>query len=156
MKKDKKFCLNHPEKQVKCKGLCRNCYEKQLIKNNPSYKIKQQENSKNWHAKNKKHKAEYDKKYRQINPQNKDDKYFKTIKREYNCSKEQYNEFFKISGNKCMICSKMPYKGKRLHLDHNHITHEPRGLLCTRCNWYLHTIENDNQVLEKIKKYLKL
>ena len=36
----------------------------------------------------------------------------------------------------------------------DHKTGKVRGILCARCNWYLHTIENGDNILEKIKNYL--
>jgi uncharacterized protein YlaI len=33
--------------------------------------------------------------------------------------------------NKCALCGEV----KKLDIDHDHITHEVRGLLCRQCNW---------------------
>lgn len=150
--KEKKYCPNHPKRVILSKGLCRNCYEKQLLERNPEYKERQRENAKEWGKKNKKRKAEWDKQYRQLKGPQTDKRYFSTILKKFGLTQEEYNKMEK----KCKLCNKLPYKGKRLHLDHNHETGEIRGLLCTRCNWYLHTIENDPSILNRIKDYLKL
>ena len=34
----------------------------------------------------------------------------------------------------CQSCGELPPAGQVLHLDHNHATGEPRGMLCGRCN----------------------
>lgn len=155
MTKEKKFCPNHPEKSIYCKGLCRRCYEKQLLIINPNYKIRQQLNSRLWNEKNREHKQKYDKERRLKYPKSKDTLYFAHILNRYKVTKEIYEQWINECNNSCMICGKKPHEGKKLHLDHNHVTGEARGLLCTRCNWYLHTIEKDPTVLDKIKKYLK-
>lgn len=36
-------------------------------------------------------------------------------------------------GDFCAICGRKP-SGRRLDRDHDHKTHQPRGLLCHRCN----------------------
>lgn len=36
--------------------------------------------------------------------------------------------------NGCNICHAVPATGKRLHVDHNHVTKQVRGLLCFGCN----------------------
>ena len=58
----KKCCKNHPDKLVHSKGLCKNCYDKQLKINNPSFKRKQYENHKKWENNNKDRVREYQKK----------------------------------------------------------------------------------------------
>lgn len=145
----------HPDYQMYCKGMCRNCYEKRLRETNPSYNKRQQENSKNWHLKNKDRKREYDRVYVMFKPNKAESKFFNYIKNKHGMTKEQYVALVERCDNKCMICNRPPYDGKRLHLDHNHTTGKVRGLLCTRCNWYLATIEKDETILNKIKNYLK-
>lgn len=41
-------------------------------------------------------------------------------------------------GEVCWICATPP-KTRRLHVDHDHRTGEVRGLLCFRCNRFLHS-----------------
>jgi hypothetical protein len=156
MKNKENFCPNHPEKKSYSKGLCRSCYEKQLINNNPEFKQKQLLNSRNWNKKNKEYKSKYDKEYRIKNPVDKDEKYYKSILRNLGITKEDYLGLIKKSNNKCNICGKHPYENKRLHLDHCHKTGKVRGVLCTRCNWYLHTVEKNPNILNIIKEYLNL
>jgi len=154
--KEIKYCLNHTNKKVYSKGLCRKCYEKNLIDNNPEYKNRQLENTRNWILKNKERKALTDKEYRKNNPKSKDQEYYRHLRYRFKMSEEDYLKLVEKSNNKCYICYRSPHEGKRLHLDHNHNTNEVRGLLCTRCNWYLHTVENDYSVLDRIKNYLKI
>ncbi len=152
--KDKEFCKNHPDRPIKSKGLCRSCYEKQLIESNPEYKRRQRENSHRWHLKHKERDTLYLKSYREKNPQDSSQKYFSTILRVHKITREQYEKMVSDCKNCCMLCNRPPHKGKRLHLDHDHKTGKVRGLLCTRCNWYLHTVEKDPEILERIKTYI--
>lgn len=152
--KEKKQATCHPDRPEKSKGLCRNCYEKQLLASNPEYKKRQIENSRNYAIKNVDKIKEYQRKRREKSGPQTDVKFFRYIKSKFSLSKEDYEKLVDRCGNKCEICDKPPYDKKRLHLDHDHKTNKVRGLLCARCNWYLHTVEKNPEVLNKIKKYL--
>lgn len=46
-----------------------------------------------------------------------------------------YDEYIIINGGEhCGICGRKPSKNRKLDRDHDHHTHLPRGLLCSRCN----------------------
>lgn len=145
----------HPERPFYCKGLCRNCYEKQLRINNPEYWERQKENVRKWGALNKEHRSNYDKDKRKNNPNIKLEDRKRHYKYNYNITLEELDKLIIEQDNKCRICNRSPNKDKRLHLDHNHETREIRGLLCAQCNWYVGFIEKDPQILSKIKEYLK-
>lgn len=152
--KEIKFCKNHPEKKAHSGDLCRSCYNKYLCEKNPEYAERQRENSRKWHQENKEKLSLYYKEYREKNPVDSEEEYFRWIKRKYGVSKEEYTNLLNECHRKCKLCHRPPHKGKRLHLDHCHTSKKIRGLLCTRCNWYLHTIEKDKDILERIKTYL--
>lgn len=149
-----KYSICHPDKIVYCKELCRSCYEKHLRELNPEYYNRQKLNSLIWSHKNKDRKSIYDKERRKKVGVETDKRYYSSILNKFGILKEQYDQLVIKSSNTCNICGKPPHKGKRLHLDHNHSTNKIRGLLCSRCNWYLHTIETGENILEKIKNYL--
>lgn len=50
---------------------------------------------------------------------------------------EQYERLLAAQGGGCAICGATP-KTRRLHVDHDHKTGAVRGLLCYRCNRFLH------------------
>jgi hypothetical protein len=57
----------------------------------------------------------------------------------YGITEEEYQRLFRLQGGRCAICRRVP-RGRRLAVDHDHITGEPRGLLCggegnNNCNW---------------------
>ena len=54
---------------------------------------------------------------------------------------------------KCAVCGAPPQNGRRLALEHNHATGEPRQFLCCSCNADLSVIENKAR-FEKLQAYL--
>lgn len=67
---------------------------------------------------------------------------------------DEYKYLIKVQEGKCAICSFAPGKVSQLHVDHNHITGKPRGLLCRACNIGIGLLCEDIQRLEKAKQYL--
>jgi hypothetical protein len=64
------------------------------------------------------------------------------LKRRYGISLKDYNIKLKKQKGKCAICCSKSRSGKgALHVDHNHITKQVRGLLCDWCNRKLGTVE---------------
>ena len=57
--------------------------------------------------------------------------FFTNIQRLYGVSESWYREQYRLQGGKCWICRKASGKAKMLGVDHNHLTGEVRGLLCT-------------------------
>ncbi len=60
----------------------------------------------------------------------------------------------------CELCgehksSKYGHKFAGLVFDHDHLTSEPRGWLCDRCNKVLGLIEDNHSLLERMGEYLK-
>lgn len=55
----------------------------------------------------------------------------------------------------CGICKKLPAEGRRLVVDHSHITNEVRGLLCDGCNVTIAIFDNPI-LLAAAKEYLKI
>lgn len=56
---------------------------------------------------------------------------FARIERVYGLSEAEYREIYKAQGGRCYICRKASGKGRMLAVDHNHLTGEVRGLLCS-------------------------
>lgn len=78
------------------------------------------------------------------------------LKIRYNLSYEDYLLMYERQEGKCLICEKHKVLGtmKGLYVDHCHTTGRVRGLLCSRCNTLLGYIENSDNILDNIKKYL--
>lgn len=84
----------------------------------------------------------------------------RNIKRKYNLTREQYDEKLKNQNYVCAICGNgetAPNRAsglKGLAVDHNHVTGLIRDLLCWRCNATIGKINEDIELLEKMKQYL--
>jgi hypothetical protein len=143
----------HPEKSVFCRGLCKNCYNKWLLENNPEYVKKQKENHKNWMKSHINYKKEYDKKY--IAKQEPDYNRIRLLRSKYNLTIDDYEALLKKQNGGCAICGNKPKEGKNLHIDHCHETGVLRGLLCFRCNFGLSYFGENKSTLEKAFLYLK-
>lgn len=55
----------------------------------------------------------------------------------------------------CAICRNPPSATRQLSVDHDHVTGQPRGLLCNRCNPMLGYARDDIAVLQAAIEYLK-
>jgi hypothetical protein len=134
-----KFCINHPTRKVRAKGLCGSCYNKEFYKLNPDkYKIKCENGRKIW----KKIMTPEKNRARQL-------------KNRYGITIEEYNKILFDQNNGCAICGKeTAYNNgeKRLHVDHCHTTGRIRGLLCSQCNTTLGHLEKLG--FDKIMEYL--
>jgi hypothetical protein len=53
------------------------------------------------------------------------------IFREYGLTGLEYRALYYAQGGRCYVCRKAAGKAKRLGVDHDHLTGEVRGLLCT-------------------------
>lgn len=71
---------------------------------------------------------------------------------------EQYDELFYEQGGGCAICGSEE-SGRSttdwLHVDHDHVTGEIRGLLCNRCNVGLGSFTDDLELLLNAVEYLR-
>jgi len=152
----------HPEKPVyKATGICRSCYDKELLARNPEYKQRQIENAEKWRQANQPHRKAKEKERqekRRTDPILKArDKLTELTARlrKLGITVECYQEILKDQNNTCKICHQPPAEGKSLHIDHDHVTGLFRGILCFRCNWYLGLIEKAPETLNNLNKYVK-
>lgn len=59
------------------------------------------------------------------------------VMRTYNLEPGEYDQLYVFQGGTCAICQKARGVKRRLAVDHDHGTDEPRGLLCSTCNYVL-------------------
>ena len=83
------------------------------------------------------------------------------LKYQYGITEEYYELLYREQAGICAICQGVPTikKDKKfglrgLHVDHDHKTGKVRGLLCPKCNYYLHRIE-DAELFKASIRYLK-
>ncbi len=78
------------------------------------------------------------------------------LKTTYKITIEEYNKLFNEQNGCCAICLVPQEKfKKRLAVDHNHVTNEIRGLLCSNCNIkVVSVVENFSHLIPKAIEYL--
>ncbi len=83
-------------------------------------------------------------------------KYKRFVKKTYDITFEDYENFLKSQDYKCAICeSKISSKRtSRLFVDHCHQTLKVRGLLCSSCNHGLGQFKDSPKLLQKAIQYL--
>ena len=73
----------------------------------------------------------------------------------YGISLSQYEELLKKQGDACAVCLRgKEVFPKNLAVDHNHVSGEIRGLLCTYCNRYRVGRHRDPSLLRRIADYI--
>lgn|SRR5574343_135257 len=125
----------HKDKKHHSKGLCQSCYFSRANKirlDNPEFRQKQRDRSKQW---------------RKDNPERAYLTDFKKhLIRNYGITYIQYESMLKNQNNVCKICKnpeslKLRKRINKLAVDHCHKTGKIRGLLCFKCNVSLARIE---------------
>jgi len=57
--------------------------------------------------------------------------FFKHVERTYGLTEREYRVLYAAQGGRCYVCRKASGKAKRLGVDHDHLTGQVRGLVCT-------------------------
>lgn len=79
-----------------------------------------------------------------------------TLQRDYGIAYEQYRELLEQQRGVCAICQQAPDEGgRKLAVDHSHVTGVVRGLLCTNCNLGIGSFRDSPQLLCVAKAYLE-
>lgn len=78
------------------------------------------------------------------------------LKRKYGITIEEYDGILEAQEHGCAICGGTNVDGRRLHVDHDHITGRVRGLLCFACNSALGQFKDDPVRLSQAITYLTL
>jgi hypothetical protein len=82
------------------------------------------------------------------------------LKYEYGISIEEYDELLVSQDGKCAICRRdvvalVNGRPDQACLDHDHLTGQIRGILCSECNAALGLFHDDNEVLAAAIFYLR-
>lgn len=78
-------------------------------------------------------------------------------KRRYGLTLEDFNLLVAAQAGCCAICREaLKFEGKRVHVDHCHVTKKVRGILCSRCNVGLGQFQDNPSMLLAAVRYLKL
>lgn len=74
----------------------------------------------------------------------------------YGLQPGEYEQLYTLQNGTCALCRRATGKSKRLAVDHDHKTGQPRGLLCGPCNQLLGHGRDDPDFFQRIIEYLKL
>ncbi len=58
-------------------------------------------------------------------------RFFASIFKKYGITEAEYRALYRAQGGRCYVCRKASGKSRRLGVDHDHLTSEVRGLVCT-------------------------
>lgn len=76
------------------------------------------------------------------------------IESKYGITAEDYAALLAYQGGKCFICERARGVRRRLAVDHNHVTGEVRGLLCSKCNQMLGEARDNPEFFRRAAHYL--
>ena len=77
------------------------------------------------------------------------------LKSRYGMAIQEYDAMIIAQNNLCAICNQSQTR-RNLSVDHCHQTNRVRALLCDRCNLALGMVNDDLDIVERIKQYLIL
>lgn len=92
---------------------------------------------------------------RNLSPERKLLNYKSHLKTTYGMTVKQYEDMYKVQNGLCAICARINTSGKRMYIDHNHVTGKIRGLLCRKCNLLLGNAEDNIFTLIAAQDYLE-
>lgn len=134
------------------------------------YKRKKRE----WYLKNKEYVSRESKKWRAANPERAKENILRwkaqnpekvkihsqktkhrQMLKKYQLTSEQYDAMVDAQKGLCAICQRECSSGRRLAVDHDHVTGKARGLLCTSCNIRLGYIETVKAMRFKLRPFLR-
>lgn len=72
----------------------------------------------------------------------------------YGINAETYEVLLEVQNGVCAICGQGNDQGRRLEVDHDHVTGKVRGLLCGRCNKVLGSCRENPKLLTAMIEYL--
>lgn len=77
------------------------------------------------------------------------------LERRYGVTRAEFDARVEAQGSRCAICGTSDHGSKEWHLDHNHSTGAPRGLLCFQCNVGLGRFGDSVERLQSAVEYLQ-
>ena len=76
------------------------------------------------------------------------------LRRKYGITLAEYESRLEAQGGVCAICKEARPEERTLHVDHDHVTGEIRGLLCFRCNNAIGDLRDDLELVYRMLDYL--
>ena len=78
-----------------------------------------------------------------------------SLKTRYGMTVEAYDALALAQGGACAICFEPPAPGRKLCVDHDHVTGAVRGLLCDKCNVGLGAFGDDPVLLTRAAEFIR-
>lgn len=125
-------------------------------------KLSRKEYSRKWRAKNKNKLAARARQFRIEDPVTSRVYHRRHhLKHTHGITLEEFNLKLALQDNVCAVCHRPETQIRRgtiksLDVDHNHETHQIRGLLCSLCNTALGLLQDDPLRIESLLRYIKL
>lgn len=135
-----------------CRNECKACFKAQARARYDSAAAV--ERARQWALRNPERAAQYRKEYRD-RPERKRAMRDGYYRRTYGLSADDVDTILDAQGGGCAICGELPEKLGKLHLDHDHVTGDIRGLLCQPCNHALGLFQDDPELLRAAVAYLE-
>jgi hypothetical protein len=76
-------------------------------------------------------------------------------RRTFGISADDFDALLAEQGGGCAICGCVPEREASLHVDHDHLSGEIRGILCIGCNQGLGQFRDDPDLLERAAGYVR-
>lgn len=128
---------------------CRACMNKEIEDNIENIRIKRQD----YYKKNREKILNYTNENYKKYPEKRK---LIVLKYRFGLKPEDYYKLLKEQNECCRICKKSQIEFKRaLFVDHNHVTGQIRGLLCTNCNTALGQVKDSPKILKEMINYLE-
>jgi hypothetical protein len=107
-----------------------------------------------WRRDNPERFREYQKEYR-ARPERKRAMRDLHYRRTFGISADDFDALVASQGGGCAICGCVPEREASLHVDHDHLSGEIRGILCIGCNQGLGQFRDDPDLLERAAGYVR-
>ena len=92
--------------------------------------------------------------HHQVTKQRKARAHDQRVQKVYGLGPGEYELLLAFQGGKCALCRRATGATKKLAVDHNHSTGQPRGLLCGPCNQMLGHGRDSTDFFERVIAYL--
>lgn len=76
-------------------------------------------------------------------------------RRTFGISADEFDAMLGSQGGGCAICGVVPERAASLHLDHDHVSGDLRGILCLSCNQGVGKFRDDPALLERAATYVR-
>lgn len=124
----------NPERVKAAKKKWRDANKDKIRQYAADARVRNPDYNREWQKANREKAREYSRRSKEANPEAYRRWILTTQAKNYGLTLEELQELIATQGHECAICGQPPAAGKRLCVDHDHVTGRVRGMLCSRCN----------------------